>query len=144
MKKHTHTHFARWCFQIYFCIFNPGSLNKWSNIWRLAYFSKGWLWEKKHQQKVCLFVQLWRAFEFQRPGKAFADLFLGGGEVAPQLLVLLSCHSEVGEAIDVYVYIYSIQETDICHLGKRNISFKSALYFWGENMLVPWRVLVVY
>eukprot|EP00434_Breviolum_minutum_P000615 symbB.v1.2.000537.t1/scaffold19.1/size443072/1 len=26
--------------------------------------------------------------------QAFADLFLGGGEVAPQLLVLLSCHSE--------------------------------------------------
>ena len=33
------------------------------------------------------------------PGKAFADLFLGGGEVAPQLLVLLSCHSEVAWSV---------------------------------------------
>ena len=56
---------------------------------------------------MCLFVPNLKHFEFQRPGKAFADLFLGGGEVAPQLLVLLSCHSEVGEASDVYIkYIY--------------------------------------
>ena len=38
-----------------------------------------------------------------------------------------------------YIYIYTLQGTNISHLGKRNIIFK--VPFWGD-MLVPWRVYI--
>ena len=61
--------------------------------------------------------------------------------VCAYIVIILPISIVCTTSMCMCVCLYTFQETNISHLGKRNIIFKTPVV--GE-MLVPWRVLLIY